>query len=173
MLDVEQAIREVGAVYQALTGRPIEVGKTPLPPEIDARAAIEDRYRQLKSLLESPFAGAAMPFGGAWTPAMEVVERELEVRCELDLPAVARGDVTIGVMGDALVVRGRRGGVNGNGNGGAVRWSEHAKGPFQRVIPLPPRARRDGITAALKDGVLTIVIPTDGPSGSPQTIDVR
>jgi HSP20 family protein len=172
MLDIEQAIREVGTVYQALTGRPIEVGRSDMPSDIDgsARAQIEDRYRQFKSIMDSPMASATVaPFAAAWTPPLAVFEDELEVRYEIDLPAVTRGEVSVSVLGNFLVVRGVRGGPSQT----TQRYSERPLGPFQRVIALPARARRDGIAASVQEGVLHVTVPTDGPSGAAVNIEIR
>jgi HSP20 family protein len=172
MLDIEQAIREVGTVFQAITGRPIEVGRSDLPADIDgsARAQIEDRYRQFKSIMDSPMAGATVaPLAAAWTPPLAVFENELEVHYEIDLPAVSRGEVSVSVLGNFLVVRGVRGGRAQ----APARYSERPLGPFQRAIALPPRARRDGIAASVHDGVLHITVPTDGPSGAAVNIEIR
>lgn len=175
MLDVEQAIREVGSIYQALTGRAIEDGRSELPPEIEPRVHLENRYRQLKSILATPQQGVAArpPSDLPWSPPLEVVERENEVRFELDLPGVARDQVSVSVLGSFLVVRGQRGGVPTPG--ASVRYSERGGGSFQRLIPLPARARRDGVQAALESGVLAIGVPTDGPgeAAPPQQIEVK
>jgi len=185
MLDVEQAIREVGSIYQALTGRTIEAGRAELPPEVDPRGYLESRYRQFKSILASPQQGGASPafdrgyaesaqrtsFDPVWAPPLEVVELEQEVRFELDLPGVARDQVSVAVHGSLLVVRGRRGGVPAPG--AAVRYTERGGGAFQRLIALPARARRDGIHAVMESGVLTIGVPTDGPGGAAQPIEVK
>lgn len=169
MLDIEKAIREVGTVYQALTGRPIEAGRSDLPPEIDAQAHIEDRYRHFKSILAASGPGVAPPAPG-WAPSLEVIEREGEVRYDIDLPAVGRDQVSVSVFGGFLVVRGQRGGI---APGAAVRYSDRPAGPFQRVVALPERARRDGIQASLREGVLAITVPTDGPGGAALDIEVR
>lgn len=171
MLDVEQAIREVGTVYQALTGRHIEVGRSELPPEIDPRPFLENRYRQFKTFLEAPEKAGAAAFTPVWSPALEVVAGEHEVRFELDLPSVPRDQVHVSVLGEWIVVRGHRGGVPAPG--AEVRYSERPAGAFQRAIALPPRARRDGIQAALRDGVLTVTVPTDGPAGTAHPIEVK
>ncbi len=163
MLDIEQAIREVGTVYQALTGRTIESGRSDLPPEIDPRSHIEGRYRQFKTIVESPAAAQAAPFAPAWAPPLEVIEREGEVRYELEVGAVSREQIGVSVVGAFLVVRGQRGGAADPA--AAVRYSERPVGPFQRVVALPEGARRDGIAASLRDGVLVVSVPTDGPSG--------
>jgi HSP20 family protein len=159
MLDIEQAIREVGTVYQALTGRAIEAGRSDLPPELDggAQAHVEERYRQFKSLIEAR---------AAWVPALAVIEHEREIRYEIDLPAVSRDQVAISVLGGFLVVRGQRG-------GGPARYAERPAGVFQRVIALPPQARRDAITASLRDGVLVVGVPVDGPSDGPVVVEIR
>lgn len=173
MLDVEQAIVEVGNVYRALTGRPIEAGRAELPPEIDPRAHIEGRYRQLKSILDGAdkAPAAAPPVAPPWTPALEVIEQEHALRFELELPGVHRDHIALAVIGDALVVRGQRGGAPPGK--GTVRHSERQAGPFTRVIPLPSQARRDAISASLRDGVLSIAVPTDGPTAGPQIIEIR
>lgn len=174
MLNVEQAIREVGAVYQALTGRAIEPGRSELPSEVDPLTHIEGRYRHFKSMIESPGKVSATPAPvPAWSPATDVIELEREVRCQLDLPGVPRDQVSVSVAGDHLVVRGRR--DNALPPSAALRHAERHAGQFQRIIALPPRARRDAIEAVLQDGVLTIVILTDGDAteGVTTTIDVK
>lgn len=163
MLDVEQAIHEVGTVYQALTGQRIEIGRSELPSDIDARAYLENRYRQFKSILESPQKAGAPALDPTWSPALSVVELPQEIRFEIDLPGVARDQVSVATLGDWLLVRGRRGGEPTPG--AAVRYTERGNGSFQRVLAIPPRARRDGVKASLAAGVLTIVVPTDGPGG--------
>jgi HSP20 family protein len=168
MLDIEQAIVEVGTVYRALTGRPIEAGRSELPPEGDPRAHIEGRYRQLKGMLDAPEKAASPMMGPAWTPALEVIEQEHAVRFELDVPAVQRDQVGVSLMGETLVVRGLRAPAKGQS-----RHSERRAGPFTRLIPLPQGARRDGIVAALKDGVLAVIVPIDGTAAAPTPIEVR
>ncbi len=174
MLDIEQAIREVGTVYQALTGRPIQAGRAEAPPEMDGavRAQVADRYRQFKTIIDSPLGGAgARPLTPTWAPPIAVTEHEAEVGSEIDLPAVRREQISVFVMGGFLVVRGERSGAPAKE--GALRYTERAAGPFQRVIALPGNARRDGIQAALHDGVLSVTVPTDGPGGDAVAVEIR
>ncbi|MRG92047.1 Hsp20/alpha crystallin family protein [Polyangium spumosum] len=163
MLNVEQAIAEVASVYQSLTGRAIKPGRHELPPEVDPASQAETNYRQFKALLEQAARASAEPrakMEPAIAPCADVVELEREVRVMMDIPGVAREQLAVAVMGDALTVRGERGGARHVA--GLLRLEERRKGPILRTIALPPRARRDGIEATLRDGVLTIVIPTDG-----------
>jgi HSP20 family molecular chaperone IbpA len=186
MLNVEQAIAEVASVYQSLTGRPIEAGRYELPPEVDPLGHAETNYRQFKSLLEkSTRAGVEAhtqsgvhsqgrgPLAQHTAPAADVVELEREVRVHVDLPGVGREHVSVALAGDALTIRADR--PAPRAQGGAYRLEERRKGGMLRTIALPPRARRDGIEATLRDGVLTISIPTDGTAadGAEIPVDVK
>ena len=157
MLNVEQAIREVGAVYQTVAGRPIQPGASELPPEADPVGHVEAKYRQLKSMLErsTPSAG-----GAAWCPLVDVIELEREIRIEVDVAGVPRDRMSISIAGDLLVLRGER--TNGRGPGIMLRHQERPQGPFQKIITVPPRVRRDAVEATLRDGVLVVTLPLDG-----------
>ncbi len=178
MLNVEQAIAEVAGVYQSLTGRAIKPGRHELPPEVDPVGQAETSYRQFKTLLEQKAhpIGAEPPRGKsepAVAPPADVVEFEREVRLIVDVPGVARGELGVAVTGDMITIRAER--PSSRSAAGVMRLEERCKGLMLRTIALPPRARRDGIEATLRDGVLTISIPTDG-QGSDTTeipIDVK
>jgi HSP20 family molecular chaperone IbpA len=74
-------------------------------------------------------------------------------------------------MGDTLTIRAERT-ANRNGTG-TCRLEERAKGAFLRSITLPARARRDAIEAVLREGVLTISIPTDGSATDKAEIPIE
>jgi HSP20 family protein len=161
MLNIEQAIKEVSGVYQSLTGRPIPPGQFELPPEVDARAHVEARYRTFKALLEAKDrTGTGTRPVPSFAPPLDIVEMERDVRVDVDIPGVSRADLTVSLSGDKIVIRGER--PNGRGQGGIVRYKERPAGVFSKTVVLPPRARREGIEATLRDGVLSILIPTDG-----------
>ncbi|HVK67366.1 MAG TPA: Hsp20/alpha crystallin family protein [Polyangium sp.] len=167
MLNVEQAIAEVASAYQSLTGRAIKPGRYELPPEVDPASHAETHYRQFKVLLEQKARVPADPRGKGETPVpppVDVVELEREVRVMVDVPGCAREQLAVSVTGDALTIRGERGAPRSVAGSvaGMMRLEERRKGPILRTIALPPRARREGIEATLRDGVLTIAIPTDG-----------
>lgn len=180
MQNVEKAIAEVASVYQSLTGKPIKPGRFELAPEVDPVAHAEASYRQFKALLEQqkgqtaavdPMkAGQTTPYA----PPADVVEGEREVRVLVDLPGVEREHLSVTVAGDAITIRAER--THGaRAQNTILRLDERRKGAMLRIIALPPRARRDGIESTLRDGVLSISIPTDG-SGNEATeipVDVK
>jgi HSP20 family protein len=167
MLNVEQAFAEVASVYQALTGEPFKPGRYEVPPEVNPVEQAEANYRQFKRLMEQrpQIAGdarkSAMPTN-TMVPPVDVTEFEREVRICVDMPGVMREHVNVAIAGEALTIRAER--AANRQSGGQCRLEERAKGTLFRSIALPPRARREGIEAQLRDGVLMISIPTDGSS---------
>jgi HSP20 family protein len=176
MLNVDQAFAEVASVYQALTGEPFKPGRYESPPEVNPLEQAEANYRQFKRLMEqrAQTMGDSRKGPGVMPvpPPMDVVEFEREVRVIVDLPAVAREQVNVSVMGDTLTIRAERA-ANRNGAGGTARLEERTKGAFLRSIVLPPRARREAIEALLREGVLTISIPTDGSATDKAEIPIE
>ena len=186
MFDVEQALREVRAAYESLTGQALQARPTELPADVDPWAHLTLRYRQFQGLwgpmskeAQAHRAGQAESITGVWAPPIDVIESTLEtspaskrepapssiheLRIEIDLPAVTRDQVALSVDRDHLVVRGRRAGAVAPG--GTVRHAERPIGPFQRLIPLPAQhrgAHRDGqsIEATLREGVLVVLLRT-------------
>lgn len=170
-MNIENAIREVGSVYQSVTGNPIQLGASELPPEVDPGAHVAGRYYEFKNLIQlqgldrgmadKPAVHAEAFAHVAWMPSMDVLELEREVRFEFDVPGVSRDQLQIALSGDYLVVRGERF-IDKRAEAGLLRWQERRFGSFQRVVALPPRARREAVEAHLRDGILRVSIPVEG-----------
>jgi HSP20 family protein len=92
----------------------------------------------------------------AWPPTNVFETKEAFVVKE-DVPGLAEGDVSVSVQDEALVIRGER--KSQVPAGYKVHVRERAPVAFTRKLPLPARVDFDAVTAALKDGVLTITLP--------------
>lgn len=75
---------------------------------------------------------------------------------ELDVPGVARDDVSIDVTARKLSVRGKR---TEKERKGVLRHSTRVTGTFAYEVRLPTPVTEKGVTATLTDGVLTIRLP--------------
>jgi HSP20 family protein len=177
MLNVDQAFAEVASVYQALTGEPFKPGRYELPPEVNPLEHAEANYRQFKRLMEQrnqtggDTRKGAPAMAMATPPPIDVMETEREVRVCVDLPGVTREQVHVSIQGEVLTIRAER---MANRTGvGVCRLEERVKGTMLRSITLPPRARREGIEALLREGVLTITIPTDGSASDKTEIPIE
>lgn len=107
----------------------------------------------------------AAPSGTAWSPPVEVMERDNRLIVSAELPGVRREDVSVEIRHDRLIIEGDR---NEDLQGqGLRRSSERSYGHFYRAIPLPPGIDMDQASASMQDGVLQISLPvrTEGEPG--------
>lgn len=94
----------------------------------------------------------------AWTPAIEVKEKEGKLVVTAELPGVKKEDVKVHIDGDMLVVEGERKEEKEEKREGYYH-SERSYGKFYRTIQLPEGAKPDLTAAAFNNGVLEITIP--------------
>lgn len=127
-----------------------------------------DPIRELLSMQERvnrlfedlPAAGRSGGEGlaaGTWSPAMDIYETENEFVVKAELPEVKQSDIEIRVSDNVLTLEGERRPRPTMMEG--YHRVERAYGRFQRSFLLPVSVSQDGIKAALKDGVLEIVLP--------------
>jgi HSP20 family protein len=93
-----------------------------------------------------------------WAPPLEVEQKEGKFIVTAELPGLAKEDVKVEVLEDALVIEGERKRVKEEKEEGFYR-SERYYGKFYRSIPLPKGAKPEEIKAELNNGILEVVIP--------------
>lgn len=84
----------------------------------------------------------------------------------MELPGVSLDDIEIDVNDNNLTVQGEKQ-TEREEKGKTYFFSERTFGAFQRSFKLPSNIEADNITAAFKDGVLTIRVPKAG--AAPET----
>jgi HSP20 family protein len=95
-----------------------------------------------------------------WTPPVDLYETAATFVLTAELPGLAREDIEIHAEESRVIIRGER-------DGGQVRCDqfhrvERGHGRFSRTFLLPEPIDVDGVTADLKDGLLTLTIPKAG-----------
>lgn len=114
--------------------------------------------RRMEEAVESLLRGIGRT-GDAheWLPRADVLENASGIILTLELAGVRREEIEILIEGPFLRVAG----VRQEPSGGCLRWHqmEIGYGAFERVFSLPADADLDAITAASRDGFLTITIP--------------
>jgi HSP20 family protein len=116
----------------------------------------------------------ASAFGGgltAWSPVVEVSERDNQMVVCAELPGLNPEDVKVEVTEDALVIEGERKQERKNEDGGKWR-SERTYGRFYRAIPLPEGADADQAHADFKNGELQVTIPVQRPESKRRQIPI-
>jgi HSP20 family protein len=113
----------------------------------------------LMSFLDHP--GAMSRF---WQPAADVHETSAGIVLKLEIAGVTVNDVHVALSGDGRIltvsgVRAEQRDERGERTG--CHQLEIYFGPFERSFVIPPDTSidRDAISATLKDGFLTIVLP--------------
>lgn len=109
---------------------------------------------------------AAGPQG--WAPAVDLCETAEAFVVTAELPGVAREQVRIELHDGRLSLQGRR---DARVPCEQYHQVERGHGEFSRSFALPPTVDPEGISADLRDGVLTIIIPKL-PQHGPRRVDV-
>jgi HSP20 family protein len=109
------------------------------------------RKREVESKQESTIPARA------FVPATDIFETEQALTLQIEMPGVAKDQVEVHVENDVLTIQGRIDfGVYEN-----LRplYTEYNVGNYARTFQLSSKIEQDGISAALKDGVMTLVLP--------------
>ena len=117
---------------------------------------------------EPGFAG-----GTSWSPPTDVFETSKGVVVKMELAGIVRSDLSIVLVGDRLVVTGRRTDPDA-GRKISYHQMEISYGSFAKVVSLRMPYDGDGITANLSDGYLSITIPrAPAPSEVKIAVEIR
>ncbi len=102
--------------------------------------------------------GAARNADSVWAPRVDVHETENEVVLDVELPGVDRKDVKVEVKEGVLTISGERKQERKARENG-YRSVERHYGRFERTFGLGETVDAEKITAAYKDGVMTVTLP--------------
>ena len=100
--------------------------------------------------------------GDRWRPDVDVFETEQAVLVRVEIAGVRREDLHVGVDGQVLRISGVRRAPQGP-NAVRLHQMEIATGPFERRVRIPMAFEREGVTAHLSDGFLTVTLPRRSP----------
>lgn len=93
-----------------------------------------------------------------WAPRMDLIETDGAYEVHLDLPGLAKENVSVDVEDHRLVVHGQRDEATRSDDANVLRM-ERSYGRFYRSLTLPEAAAPEKAQATFRDGVLTIRVP--------------
>jgi len=99
------------------------------------------------------------------TPATEASGGETAYTIRMELPGVGEEDVELTVEDGAVTIRGEKK-TETERSGDTWFFSERQYGAFRRSFRLPPDADAEGVSARMKDGVLTVSVPKTAPEAA-------
>lgn len=131
----------------------------------DPFAALRQLTSELDRVFDEPFGSrwpafrkVAWPEVGAWSPKVDVFERENRLVTRVDLPGVKREDVTVEVADGYLTLSGERKREVEEKKDNVFR-TEREHGTFYRAVPLPEGVKPEEVKATFADGVLEVSVP--------------
>ena len=124
-------------------------------------------HRNLNAL----FNHSAFPSGNQNYPMLNVFESSETITINAELPGVTKDDVSIKLENGVLTLTGTRK-VPEYSDETTILRKERAGGKFEKSLKIPMRVNDAGVTANLKDGILTIVLPKS-IEARPKTIEIN
>ncbi len=119
------------------------------------------------------FFSAAPAVERAWNPAFDITEDAGKILLEADLPGLDQQAVDIQVEENVLTVKGERKLSRSKDESGELyRRYERVSGNFERTFRVPPTVDAEKISASMKDGVLTLLLPKK-PEALPRQIKIN
>jgi HSP20 family protein len=94
----------------------------------------------------------------SWVPSVDLSETKDAYKVHLDVPGIAKEDLSINYHDGVLTVSGERKSEEKTEDTNYVRL-ERSFGSFYRSFNLPSAVKADAIQANYKDGVLDIEVP--------------
>ena len=115
---------------------------------------------------EDPFAELYGEFrdrlrGDRWQPDVDVFETDTSVVVRAELSGVRGQDLRVSVDGETLRISGVRVAPE-PADVKRLHQMEIASGPFERRVRIPISFLREGVSAHLADGFLTVTLPKRG-----------
>jgi HSP20 family protein len=118
--------------------------------------------REINRMFNSFFHGGLSDdtslMSAAWSPAVDLAEREDDYALNVELPGVSKDDVKITLQDNVLTIRGEKKQEEESKKSNLYRV-ERSYGSFQRSFTLPTTVEGNKIEASFKDGILTVVLP--------------
>jgi HSP20 family protein len=106
----------------------------------------------------------------AWAPPIDVYETEDRYVITAEVPGVAREQVELAVQDNRVTIRGSRSGGGLEHAAGHYHQVERGHGSFVRSFAFADQVDANGISADLRDGVLTVILPKS--AAPPRTIEI-
>lgn len=125
--------------------------------------------RNMDRAMRSFFSEGSKNYSGVYPP-VNVSEDEEALYVRAELPGVPAGDIDVSVENDNLILRGERK-IESSQEVNYHR-RERTAGTFRRILSLPVRVDTSKVSADLKNGVLTIVLPK-ADEAKPRQISVK
>jgi HSP20 family protein len=128
---------------------------------------------EVNRLFDSSFPGVNRDGGlfNGWAPALDVYQDKDHVFVKAELPGLKKEEIGISLHDGVLSISGERKREEETKKGDNFR-SERFFGRFHRSVALPTAVDSGKVSAAYKDGILTVTLPK-AEEAKPKQIEVN
>ena len=129
--------------------------------------------REINQLLKTVWGEPSLSGGrrSGWVPTVDVAELDDRYEVLAELPGLSKEDVNVTLKEGVLTIEGEKKRTTETEED-AYRRTERVYGKFSRSFNLGDRVASDKISAAYKDGVLTVSLPK-AEEVLPKAIEVK
>ena len=106
----------------------------------------------------------------AWAPPIDVYETDDRYVITAEVPGISREQVDLAVQDNRLTIRGSRSGEVPESRTRHYHQVERGHGSFVRTFEFADAVNEAGITADLRNGVLTVTLPKS--AAPPRSIEI-
>ena len=120
---------------------------------------LNDLRNYVENTLDQGFAGMLTPelgasfFAGTW-PRMNLADEGARLVLKAEVPGMGRDEIKLTLTEDVLTLRGER--RLAAPGGYAAHRQERVPASFTRSVSLPCRVNMEGVSASVRDGILTV-----------------
>ena len=112
----------------------------------------------------------AAQHASAWAPPIDVYETDDRYVVTAEVPGITREDVELALQDNRLTIHGSRSGGVPESAARHYHQVERGHGSFLRTFEFADAVDEDGITADLREGVLTVTLAKS--ARPPRTIEI-
>jgi HSP20 family protein len=120
---------------------------------------LEDFEQNLRRTVGDAFGGDFLTQPVGWMPAVEIAETNEALLLTAELPGMTEKNVVVDFEDGVLTLRGEKDEEKKTNGDKTFHLYERTYGAFRRAFTFPRIVDAEKITAAFKDGVLTITLP--------------
>ena len=126
---------------------------------------------RLNRTLTDPTTGRTEDAFGAWTPPVDIFEKDSNLVIRAELPGVDKKDIDVRIENGVLTLHGERKQETTINEENAYRM-ERVYGTFTRSFSLPTTVDPSKINALFKDGILELMVPKL-ETAKPKRIEIK
>ncbi len=119
---------------------------------------LQDMERMIDDFFNDFSRASEQEKPGVFSPKVDVIDTEKEVRVIAELPGLSENDVELSMTRDSLTIKGEKKAEREDKGKGHCRV-ERSYGAFSRIIALPAEVDSDKVDAKFKKGILTVTLP--------------